>query len=418
MLSSLFLLDSLTAVPLGLYLLLWAGLVLTAPRQDRTRKNVTAWVAILTGTAMAYTANNLLFFLAGWLLTALPLLLDREVKGSARLASLTGCLAVAASIVLLASMSTSGTWSISSLSAANLKGGEWAFALLMFAVIQRKGIVPLHFGITGTTETGDLTSASLLLNSHLGALIVARIALPVLGDASRSALALLADLGLLTAVVTAVFALADRRPRRLLGLIWISQSSTILAGLESINAEAITGALLQWMAVSISTTVLFAVLRMIEVRHNEPMNGRAYLGLAGRYPRLAVFFAVAAVALVGLPGTLGFCSEDLLMHGVLETHPWIGLAIPIATALNGFSIYRLFSILFLGKREAPSSVVPDATRRERWPIAVFVALLILLGLAPQVAVGLRSQAARSLSQRESALAGAGGEVVQNIPGVH
>src|SRR5678816_2674422 len=88
MLSSLFLLDSLTAVPLGLYLLLWAGLVLTAPRQDRTRKNVTAWVGILTGTALAYTANNLLLFLAGWLLTALPLLLDRDVKGSARLASL------------------------------------------------------------------------------------------------------------------------------------------------------------------------------------------------------------------------------------------------------------------------------------------------------------------------------------------
>jgi NADH-quinone oxidoreductase subunit M len=418
MLSSLFLLDSLTAVPLGLYLLLWLGAVLTAPRQDRSRKNVTAWVAILAGTVFAYTANNLLLFLAGWLLTTLPLLLDRNVKAAARLASLTGSLAVAVSIALLASMSSSGTWSISSLSAANLKGGEWAFALLMFAVIQRKGIFPLHFGITGTVETSDLTSASLLLNSHLGALIVARIALPVLGDASRSALALLADLGLLTAVVTAVFALADRQPRRLLGLIWISQSSTILAGLESINAEAITGALIQWMAVSISTTVLFAVLRMIEVRHNEPMSGRAYLGLAGRYPRLAVFFAVSAVALVGLPGTLGFCSEDLLMHGVLETHPWIGLAIPIATALNGFSIYRLFSILFLGKRESASSVVPDATPRERWPIAAFVALLILLGLAPQVAVGLRSQAAHSLSQRESALAEAGAAVVRNIPGVH
>lgn len=418
MLSSFFLLDSLTAVPLVLYLLLWAGAVWTAPRQDRTRKNVTAWVAILAGVVCAYTANNLLLFLAGWVLTTLPLLLDRRVKGPVRLASLIGCAAIAASVVLLPLMSSSGSWSISSLSAANLKGGEWVFALLMFAVIQRKGIFPLHFGITGATETSDLTSASLLLNSHLGALIVARIALPVLGDASRSALALLADLGLFTAVVTAVFTLADRQPRRLLGLIWISQGSTILAGLESINAEAITGALLQWMAVSISMTVLLAVLRMIEVRHNEPMNGRAYLGLAGRYPRLAVFFAVAAVALVGLPGTLGFCSEDLLMHGVLETHPWIGLAIPVATALNGFSIYRLFSVLFLGKREAASSVVPDATPRERWPIAAFVAMLVLLGLAPQFAVELRSQAAHSLSQREIALAGTETGVAQNIPGVH
>ncbi len=416
--NSLFLLDSLTAVPLGLYLLLWAGAAWTAPRQDRTPKNVTAWLTILAGTVCAYTANNLLLFLAGWVLTTLPLLLDRTVKGAARLAALMGCVAMGVSVVLLVLMSSSGTWSISSLSAANLKGGEWAFALLMFAVMQRKGIFPLHFGITGTTETSDLTSASLLLNSHLGALIVARIALPVLGDASRSALALLADLGLFTAVVTSVFALTDRRPRRLLGLIWISQGSIILAGLESINAEAITGALLQWMAVSLSTTVLFAVLRMIEVRQNEPMNGRTYLGLAGRYPRLAAFFAVAAVALVGLPGTLGFCSEDLLMHGVLETHPWIGLAIPVATALNGFSIYRLFSVIFFGKREAASMVVPDATARERWPIAAFVALLVLLGLAPQFAVQLRSQAAHSLSQREAALTAGGATLVRNTPGVH
>ena len=111
----------------------------------------------------------------------------------------------------------------------------------MFAVIQRKGIFPLHFGITGTVETSDLTSASLLLNSHLGALIVARIALPVLGDASRSALALLADLGLLTAVVTAVFALADRQPRRgtsrLLGPRRYSSTPTLDVGDPSGHAR-------------------------------------------------------------------------------------------------------------------------------------------------------------------------------------
>src|SRR5688572_5930160 len=101
MFSSLFLLDSLTAVPLALYLLLWAGAVWTAPRQDRTRKNVITWVAILAGVVCAYAANNLLLFLAGWVLTTLPLLLDRRVKGSARLASLIGCAAIAASVVLL-----------------------------------------------------------------------------------------------------------------------------------------------------------------------------------------------------------------------------------------------------------------------------------------------------------------------------
>ncbi|MBK7085452.1 MAG: hypothetical protein IPH53_12640 [Flavobacteriales bacterium] len=35
-------------------------------------------------------------------------------------------------------------------------------------------------------------------------------------------------------------------------------------------------------------------------------------------PRLAVFFLIFGLALIGLPGTLGFIAEDLLFHGALN----------------------------------------------------------------------------------------------------
>ena len=68
------------------------------------------------------------------------------------------------------------------------------------------------------------------------------------------------------------------------------------------------------MVVSISPMGLFGVLRLLEVRFGENLTASTHLGLAEHAARLAVFFLVFGLALVGLPGTLSFCSQDLLIH--------------------------------------------------------------------------------------------------------
>jgi len=67
-------------------------------------------------------------------------------------------------------------------------------------------------------------------------------------------------------------------------------------------------------------------------------------GLPAYYAAQVLF----AFASVGLPTTLGFIGEDLLVHGVLETFAWIGTGVVLVTALNGVTAYRLFARLFLG----------------------------------------------------------------------
>ena len=110
------------------------------------------------------------------------------------------------------------------------------------------------------------------------------------------------------------------------------------------------------------------------------------MGLAEHAPRLAVSFAILGLALVGLPGTLGFCSQDLLIHGTLTTHPLTGLLLPIATAMNAVSFFRLFSRLFLGKRRTGFTVMADALPRERWILAGIVLFVVLGGLFPNATV--------------------------------
>jgi len=118
-----------------------------------------------------------------------------------------------------------------------------------------------------------------------------------------------------------------------------------------------------------------------------------------------VSFAIFGLTLVGLPGTLGFCSQDLLIHGTLTSHPLTGLLLPIATAMNAVSIFRLFTRLFLGKRRTGFTVMADALPRERWTLAAAVLFVVLGGLFPNVIVIQRSAQADIVEQAVDTSAG-------------
>src|SRR6266513_4054183 len=143
---------------------------------------------------------------------------------------------------------------------------------------------------------------------------------------------------------------------------------------------------------------LFGVLRLLEVRFGENLTAGRHLGLAEHAPRLAVFFVVFGLALVGLPGTLSFCSQDLLIHGTLASHPLTGLLLPIATAMNAVSVFRLFTRLFLGKRRTGFTVMADALPRERWILAAGVLFVVLGGLFPNAIVARRAAEADEVEQ--------------------
>lgn len=357
------------------FLLLALLSLLAAPRQDRRRW--AGYAFVVGGIVASYAANHSFLFWIGWTISVVPWLMDQSIRPSSRISLAAGCLAVAAGLLLI----------------EHGIHRDWGLVLLMLAVVQRKGLFPFHGWVADTFERTDVLQSSLLFNSHLGAFVVMLTDSSAFLGVPRPALTLLADLGLATAVLAALAAVSERNPRRQLAFISISQASIILAGIEGASRVAVSGAMLHWIVVPLATTALAAILRGIEVRETPDWNTFRNGGLAGRYPRLAVFFAIAALALVGLPGTLGFVSEDLLLHGALQTHPWIGLAIPVSTALNAITLFRLFSRIFLGARRSPSAVIPDATLRERVALTLIAALLIGFGLFPNVPLGLTSPTA-------------------------
>ncbi len=371
---------------------------LMLPKRDCDAPTIGGMLFILGATQAAYSTDNLAVFLVGWILTIVPFL----VKSWFRSPSWRPVTALSLSSLALA-LAIGFIWvSGHRLSIEALKGqspgGALAFGLLVAAVILRKGICPAQAWIADLAEGGPAIPTALLLNGHFGALLVAKLILPLFPRTSGDLFPVLSWFAMATALYVAIRALTENSPRRLLSFLALSQSAAILAGLESRTPEGITGALVHWFVVTVSTVGLFAILRLLEVRFGENLTASQYLGLATHAPRLAVSFAVFGLALVGLPGTLSFCSQDLLIHGTLMSHPVTGVVLPIATAMNAVSFFRLFARLFLGKPRTGFTHMADALPRERWTLAAGVLFIVLGGLFPSLIVVERSAEADAVAR--------------------
>lgn len=366
--------DDLNALPIVFYTFLLTILLLIAPKRDLAKTSPSGFLLLCLGTVGSYAATTLPVLTAGWWLTALPFTLGLFGPSPARRLNTVFLCASAAALSAFVWITHSG--SIDSASNAN----SIAFAFLLGAVALRKGLFPFHSWVVSSFEHSPLLPAVFVFNGHLGALLIARTEAAQVHEVIQSALNWLSLAALLTALLSSIRGFAERKPRRMLALLCISQASFILAGLVTANRQGMTGALIHWFVVGVTSTLLVGILRILEVRVMDVANPEGHLGLAVRAPKLAAFFLVAALSLVGLPGTLGYNAEDLLFHGALESHPWLGLFLQAAQAFNAINLLRLYSLLFLGVPEKNVLCIPDALPRERWPATVCVVLLVAGGL--------------------------------------
>jgi NADH-quinone oxidoreductase subunit M len=379
--------DGLDAVPMALFAALTAIFVTLAPKRDAAGRALAGMLIVSGATQIAYAGSNLAVLVTGWWLTSVPFVLGMFGKHPGQ--KYAGTILITSCAALTAAIAVLHTTQMDDLSNTTML----AFGLIIFAVILRKGVFPFHGWMVSAFEHGPLLPTALLFNGHLGALLIARSEAIALPQTAKHALDILGVVALATALITSVRGLVAQKPRRLLAYLCLSQASFILVGLATANAEGITGALIHWLVVSTASSGLICIVRVLEVRVSVIEDPSGHLGLATKTPRLATFFLVCGLALIGLPGTLGYCAEDLLFHGALENHPWVGLCLPVATAFNAINLMRLFSILFLGVLPKDVIDIPDALPRERWPLAACAVFLIVGGILPGTIIRWRQDAA-------------------------
>lgn len=290
-------------------------------------------------------------------------------------------------------------WSLIEWEGLHTKHSLVGIILLLIAVFIRSGIVPFHCWISDLYHRASFGTALLVTMPLVGAYATIRLLFPIAPDGVMKSVAVVS---LLTAVYAAGIALVQTDVRRFFCYLFLSYSALVLVGLEAVTPISLTGALCVWLAVSVSLSGFGLVLRALELRRGR-LSLANYQGLYNHTPALAVLFLVTGLASVGFPGTFGFIGTEMLVDGAVQSSPLIGVAVVIASALNGIAIVHAYLRLFTGAQHQ-SSVSLGIVPRERFAVITLTTLIVLGGIFPQFNVESRHRAAeRTLRTRAAAL---------------
>lgn len=271
--------------------------------------------------------------------------------------------------------------------AAKEGGRGWATAAVMAAVMVRSGTVPAHLWVADLFKHASFGTALMYATPLVGVYAAVRLVLP---DAPDWVLRSIGVASQVTAVYAAGMALVQTDARRFFAHLFLSHASLVLIGLELHTATSLSGALGLWVSAALALAGLGLVLRALEARHG-PLSLAAYRGLYDQTPELAVGFILMGLGCVGFPGTLGFVAVEVLVDGALEADLSVGVAMVVATALNGIAVVRAYLLLFTGTRHRTAIPLP-VTARERAAVLVLSALILGGGLAPQYLLSDRRRA--------------------------
>jgi len=273
----------------------------------------------------------------------------------------------------------------------------WAVGLLSAAVLIRSGVFPFHCWMTDLFERASFGLAILFITPMLGAYAAVRLVMPIAPDVALRVITLLS---LWTAVYAAAMALIQTDVRRFFCFLLLSHSALVLVGLEVATPVALAGALCVWLSVGLSLAGLGLTLRSLEARTGR-LSLADYHGLYHRVPMLAAFFLLTGLASVGFPGTFGFFGTELLIDGVVQVYPFVGVAVVLAATLNGIAIMRAYFRIFTAAHHT-TAVSLQGRLPERLAVLTLSSMILVGGLFPQTGISSRYHAATELIRIRSA----------------
>ena len=256
------------------------------------------------------------------------------------------------------------------------------FFLLFFGFAFKAPVFPFHTWLPTALTEGPIAMSVILAGVKLGTFGFIRFSLPLLPEASKDWLWLMAALGLIAIIYGGLIALVQSDFRRLLAFSSISHLGFVMLGLFVLNFQGLQGSLLQMINLGFSTAGLFFMAGFLYTRTGSA-DLAAYGGLTHRIPLLATFVLFLGLASIGLPGTNGFIGEFLILVGAFRAH-WVLAAVGVLGVILGAAYFLwYYERAFFGPVASDvQKPLPDLQPRE-WGIAVALCVMVLwIGLYP------------------------------------
>ena len=297
--------------------------------------------------------------------------------------------AVVALLGILLIYATSGlnTFSIPELAAhgkipEHLRTIIWLLIFFGFASIAP--IWPLHswspVGHAAAPAAVSMLHAGVLMK--LGHFSIIRVAYDILPETTKTWLIVAAILCVFSIVYGGLVAYFARDTKYVIGYSSSSHMGYIFLGMAALNVISLTGAVLYMFAHALATGMLFALAGWIyDQTHTRDIPSLG--GLSARMPFMMGAFIVALAASVGLPSTVNFIGELMIVIGSWQVYPVQTVIALLGIALTMAYLMRMFRGLFLGELDPHHAHARDASPVvDRLPLVIMMACSLYFGIFP------------------------------------
>src|SRR5579884_1372979 len=259
------------------------------------------------------------------------------------------------------------------------------FVLFYIAFAVKIPIFPFHTWLPDAHVEAP-TAISVLLAGVLlkmGGYGLLRVCLTVLPAAAVQLAGLLAVLGVVNILYGAFVALGQRDLKSIIANSSISHMGFVVLGLAALTQTGFEGAVLQMFTHGTITGLLFIMVGLVYDR-THTRDVEAMGGLAAQMPIIATVFVVAGLASLGLPGLSGFVAEFLVLVGTFPAWPLLTAFGAFGIVLSAGYILWMLERVFYGPLAERWKGLSDATRLETATIATLVAVIVLVGVYPNL----------------------------------
>jgi NADH-quinone oxidoreductase subunit M len=349
--------------------------------------------------AGAVCAADMILFYIFWEVMLLPVFFMLGLYGGAKrlpatlkitLYTIAGSLLMLAAIIYLGvsyhAQFNEWNFAIDKMAQLNLSGQVAAVAFFgfMIAFAIKIPLFPFHTWLPDAyTEAPTATTFVLsAIMAKIGVYGVIRFVVPVFDIEFARFAVLLAYSGVIGMMYCGIAAITQKDFKRMLAFSSASHMGVIALGVFCMNLQALTGSIYQIVAHATSTGVLFLFAGILEERTNtrtiEDLGG-----IAAKAPVFALYFAIAMLASVGLPGTSGFIGEFMIVLGAVKFNTVIGVLAGTTLIIGVCYMLWMFQRVFFEKTTPRSENFKDLTLVEGIVFLPVILLIIIMGIYPQ-----------------------------------
>ena len=278
---------------------------------------------------------------------------------------------------------------------------HWLFAAFAISFAIKVPLFPFHTWLPDAhveaPTAGSVILAGVLLK--MGTYGFLRFAIPFFPQAAADFTPTFIWLSTIGIIYGSLMAMAQSDIKKLVAYSSVAHLGFCMLGIFSGTQEGTQGAVLQMVNHGLSTGALFLLVGVIyEKTHRRGVDD--FGGMARVMPVYATLFMIVTLSSIGLPGLNGFVGEFLVLFGSFRNHPIATAFASLGVVLGAVYMLKMYRDVFFGPVTRPErEKVGDVEKGDLVYLVPIVALIILLGVLPNLVLSKTEPAVKSVVER-------------------